>query len=114
MLLRSVEDYIRDHDKTSIYLMTRGQEEFYSKNGYIVCDPNEQINRWTDVLNDINEEDMIQKEKIILAAPLGKEEKVLPPSTIPPPPPMPADLFKQTLEISVIPDRTFMKKHMWP
>lgn len=100
MLLRSVEEYVRDREVTNIFLVTRGQEEFYSKNGYIICDPNEQINRYTDIIENEQCKSLEEAREIILAGP--------------PPPPMPSNLFKQSSQIIIMPDRTFMKKNLWP
>lgn len=45
LFLGSIEEYMADkYDIKNIYLMTKGQEGFYLKNGYTVCQPSEQLN----------------------------------------------------------------------
>jgi hypothetical protein len=99
MLLRAVEDYVKKRSIKNIYLMTKGQEEFYLKNEYIICEPIQELNGYSNFDSDTylpaETESKVETEEI---------------STGPPPPPMP-DFKKSSIQICLtIPERTFMKK----
>ncbi|OXU25201.1 hypothetical protein TSAR_007614 [Trichomalopsis sarcophagae] len=55
LFLGSIEEYmVENYDIKNIYLMTKGQEGFYLKNGYTVCEPSEQLNnRYRDLGSDL-------------------------------------------------------------
>ncbi|XP_014229034.1 N-acetyltransferase 6 [Trichogramma pretiosum] len=98
LLLKELERYVKRFGITSVYLLTKGQEGFYAKNGYEPCAPIGQLNDYRDfsieLLNDKEDKD---KGDIIL--------------TGPPPPPMPNDLILMPAPVCLTtPSRTFMKK----
>ncbi|KYN03096.1 N-acetyltransferase 6 [Cyphomyrmex costatus] len=104
-LLRGVEEYVAKRGLKNIYLKTDGQEVFYYKNGYKVCDPFKAYG-----INDI----------ITVSPPLGrtrfKEQNgdqsagQLPPP--PPPPPMPAFQLSKFFDMRMLSRKTHMVKKL--
>jgi len=104
-LLRSVEEYVTKKGLRNIYLKTDGQEVFYYKNGYRVCDPFKAYG-----INDI-----------ITASPsLGRNkfrERDLNQTTPgqpspPPPPPMPAFQLSKFFDMRMMSQKTHMVKKL--
>ncbi|XP_077275230.1 N-alpha-acetyltransferase 80 isoform X2 [Temnothorax americanus] len=102
-LLRGVEEYVAKRGLKNIYLKTNGQEAFYYKNGYKVCDPFKAYG-----INDI----------ITASPPLGRtrfEERNgdrsagQPP---PPPPPMPAFQLSKFFDTRTLSQKTHMVKKL--
>ena len=109
MLLRAVEDYVFKKCIKNVYLMTKGQEEFYLKNGYIICEPIQELSGWSDYIN--NPQPTNDKERQTETK--NEEPKKENICAGPPPPPMPTDLRKPSLQICLtISTRTFMKKKL--
>lgn len=101
MLLQAVEDYVYKKGIRNIYLVTKGQEGFYLKNGYNICEPIQQLNDYRDFnTNSYSSEKNDSKLKSIEIISAG-----------PPPPPMPTELKRPPLQIC-LPKRTFMMKKL--
>ncbi|XP_025157497.1 N-acetyltransferase 6 isoform X3 [Harpegnathos saltator] len=103
-LLHGVEEYVTKRGLKNIYLKTNGQEIFYYKNGYKVCDPFKAYG-----INDI----------ITVNPPLGRikfqeqnsdnsaEQPPLPPP--PPPPPMPVFQLSRFFDVRMLSQKTHME-----
>lgn len=103
MLLDAVEEYVFKCGIKNIYLMTKGQEGFYLKNGYIICEPIQQLNGYPDFATDTYSMDENETK--------SRNRNTV--SVGPPPPPMPSDLKKPSFHISfTISSRTFMRKKL--
>ncbi|XP_011504150.1 PREDICTED: N-acetyltransferase 6 isoform X2 [Ceratosolen solmsi marchali] len=99
MLLRAVEDYVHKRGIKNIFLMTKGQEDFYLKNEYIICEPIQELNGYSDFGSDTYSTTATNSKIETNETSVG-----------PPPPPMP-DFRKSSIQICLaIPERTFMKK----
>lgn len=103
-LLRGVEEYVARKGLKNIYLKTDGQEVFYYKNGYKLCDPFKAYG-----INDI----------ITASPPLGKtkfkernadQSAGQPPP--PPPPPMPAFQLSKFFDTRMLSQKTHMVKKL--
>ncbi|XP_020297204.1 N-acetyltransferase 6 [Pseudomyrmex gracilis] len=103
-LLHDMEEYVAKKGLKNIYLKTDGQEVFYYKNGYKVCDPFKAYG-----INDI----------ITISPPLGrtkfKEQNSdqytgYPPP--PPPPPMPMFQLSQFFDMRMQSRKTHMVKNL--
>lgn len=108
-LLRGMEEYVAKRGLKNVYLKTDGQEVFYYKNGYKVCDPFKAYG-----INDI----------ITASPPLGRTKFIrerngdqsagqspLPPP--PPPPPMPAFQLSKFFDMRMQSQKTHMVKKLW-
>lgn len=87
-LLRSAEEYIIRKGLKNIYLMTKGQELFYFKNGYDICDPFK-----AHSINEIISPTTLKRGK--------SREKNNQSSGPPPPPPMPAVQIPKVFDLNV-------------
>lgn len=104
-LLRGVEEYVAKRGVKNIYLKTDGQEVFYYKNGYKVCDPFKAYG-----INDI----------ITASPPLGRtkfrerdaanQATGQPPP--PPPPPLPALQLSRFFDMRMTSQKTHMVKKL--
>lgn len=99
-----MEEYVAKRGLKNIYLKTDGQEVFYYKNGYKVCDPFKAYG-----INDI----------ITASPPLGRirfkerngdQSAGLPPP--PPPPPMPAFQLSKFFDMRMQSPKTHMVKKL--
>lgn len=102
-LLHAVEEYVAKRGLKNIYLKTDGQETFYYKNGYKVCDPFKAYG-----INDI-----------ITATPsLGmtkfkeRNREQFDGSSPPPPPPMPALQLSKFFDMRMLSPKTHMVKKL--
>lgn len=101
-LLRGVEEYVAKKGLKNIYLKTDGQEVFYYKNGYKVCDPFKAYG-----INDI----------VTASPPFGRtkfkewnnDQSVKQP---PPPPPMPAFQLSKFFDARMLSQKTHMVKKL--
>lgn len=96
-LLRGAEEYVAKKGIKNVYLMTKGQEVFYLKNGYKTCDPFRACG-----INDV----------VYSTASLNRlrlKEKTVEFSG-PPPPPMPNFQMPKFYDLSVLSHRTHMVK----
>ncbi|XP_014218343.1 N-acetyltransferase 6 [Copidosoma floridanum] len=105
MLLQATEDYVYKRGIRNVYLTTKGQEGFYLKNGYVICEPVPQLNGYRDFnTNAYSSEKSNSKLKSSEMMPAG-----------PPPPPMPPNFNRLIPQIFLtIPKRTFMMKKLEP
>lgn len=98
-LLRGAEQYAQLKGIRNMYLMTKGQEKFYLKNGYRVCDPFKMYS-WTDFVNPsypINR---------------GKVRERTMQFSAPPPPPMPNFPLDKPFDIRMLSRKTHMVKKL--
>ncbi|XP_074103645.1 N-alpha-acetyltransferase 80 isoform X1 [Cotesia typhae] len=95
ILLRGTEKYVLTKNIKSIYLATKGQEQFYQKNGYYNCEP---IDLW-DCRTVSKPIDVIRKK-------YTQKEKC----SGPPPPPLP-NLFSFK-KSKITTSKTYMVKHL--
>ncbi|XP_034934961.1 N-alpha-acetyltransferase 80 [Chelonus insularis] len=93
MLLRKTEEYVINKGIKRIYLATKGQEKFYLKNGYNICEPINvwECNNWVTHTQD-RSSFLISKK-----------------SCGPPPPPLPISLFSSK-KSTVVTSKTYMVK----
>lgn len=98
MLLRSAEEYVRKKGVQNAYLLTKGQEVFYMKNGYKVCDPFKAYGINDCVCSTATITRARLKEKVQCAGP--------------PPPPMPNFQMPKFFDLSIIIHRTHMMKKL--
>lgn len=97
-LLRSAEEYVMKKGVQNVYLITKGQEVFYFKNGYKVCDPFKAFG--------IN--DCVCSTATITRARLKEKTQC----AGPPPPPMPNFQMPKFFDLSIIAHRTHMMKNL--
>ncbi|XP_066587212.1 N-alpha-acetyltransferase 80 [Prorops nasuta] len=97
-LLKGAEEYIAKRGLKSIYLITRGQEVFYFKNGYDVCDPIK-VHNFTEFISPSSSNNNRGKSK-------NKNTNFGPP-----PPPMPNLQIPKIFDI-MISRRTYMVKKL--
>ncbi|KAK0182316.1 hypothetical protein PV327_000467 [Microctonus hyperodae] len=92
-LLKGAEYYMKLRGIKNVYLSTKGQENFYEKNGYTICEP---INMWDN------------RTTIITTAPIliNNQTQIF---CGPPPPPMPE--YSPTLS-PIITSKTYMTKRI--
>lgn len=99
LLLQAVEDYLYKYGIRHVYLITKGQEKFYLKNGYVTCEPVKQLPNFTNY----NTPQAMTESKLNL------EFKKM--NIGPPPPPMPNNLKPPLQHISfTLSTHTSMKK----
>ena len=98
MLLHLVENHVLKSGISNIFLMTRGQEEFYLKNGFRVCESS-LLNGYLDFI----------EESMPDSASNSKTNDCI--SAGPPPPPLPTHLRIPFPQI-IIASRTLMKKKL--
>ncbi|KAJ8674358.1 hypothetical protein QAD02_005620 [Eretmocerus hayati] len=101
MFLQKLEEHLYKNGIKNIFLTTRGQEDFYSKNGFVVSQSDNDSNssRNFETADSTIEE---------LSAQSNTKDMF---TAGPPPPPMPTDLGKSSFQICLsLPARTFMKK----
>ncbi|XP_058808990.1 N-alpha-acetyltransferase 80 [Phymastichus coffea] len=99
LLLQAVEDYVYKIGIRHVYLMTKGQEKFYLKNGYVICEKIKQFLNFTknNTSQQITENNLNLEQKIMTSGP--------------PPPPMPNNLRPPPAHISfTLSTHTSMKK----
>ncbi|XP_015601747.1 N-acetyltransferase 6 isoform X2 [Cephus cinctus] len=94
ILMQGAEEYVAKKGIKNIYLTTRGQEQFYLKNGYNICEP-------------IN---LYGYTSFITSSPMTKEKARYIVSAGPPPPPMPINVKKPHLPI--VSAKTYMVKKL--
>ncbi|CAL7949713.1 unnamed protein product [Xylocopa violacea] len=99
-LLRGAEGYVSKKGIKNVYLITKGQEVFYLKNGYKICDPFK--------ASGIN--DVVYSNAAFTKAKL--KEKSMQCSCGPPPPPMPNFQMPKFYDLGVITHRTHMVKKL--
>ncbi|KAK0081851.1 hypothetical protein PV325_011459 [Microctonus aethiopoides] len=93
ILMKGTEDYVRHKGIKNVYLSTKGQEKFYEKNGYSICEP---INMWD------NRTEIISTNPVLT----NKQTQIF---SGPPPPPMPK--FSSTYS-PIITSKTYMIKQL--
>lgn len=104
-MLRGVEEYVIKKGLKNIYLKTDGQEMFYYKNGYKVCDPFKAYG-----INDI----------ITTNPPVGRtkfkeqnsDQSTRQPPLPPPPPPMPTFQLSKFFDMRMLSQKTHMVKKL--
>jgi len=87
ILMEDAEVYIRSKGKKVMYLSTRGQEGFYKKLGFEVCQP-VMFFGFCDITPPVNE---------TIQTPPPTIPPTIPPTNAPPPPPLPAAKIKNPL-----------------
>ncbi|XP_031825626.1 N-alpha-acetyltransferase 80 [Nomia melanderi] len=98
-LLRGAEEYVKKKGIKNVYLITKGQEVFYLKNGYKTCDPFKAYG-----INDVvYSTAAFTKSKL-------KEKSIQ--CSGPPPPPMPNFQMPKFFDFNVIVSRTHMVKKL--
>ncbi|KAL0118933.1 hypothetical protein PUN28_009515 [Cardiocondyla obscurior] len=102
-LLRGMEEYVSKRGLKNIYLKTDGQEVFYYKNGYKVCDPFKAYGI-NDIITASPPLRTRFKERINGEQPAGQ-----PP---PPPPPMPAFQLSKFFDMRMQSPKTHMVKKL--
>ncbi|KAK1118317.1 hypothetical protein K0M31_015022 [Melipona bicolor] len=98
-LLRGAEEHVAKKGIKNVYLITKGQELFYLKNGYKTCDPFK--------ASGIN--DVVYSSAAFTKAKL-KEKSIQ--SCGPPPPPMPNYQMPKFYDLGVLTQRTHMVKRL--
>lgn len=94
MFLKAVENYVYNNGIKKVYLTTKGQEEFYQKNGYSIYNYSHLGNSLQ--LSDEKSLDSKERENF---------------SNGPPPPPLPTHLPVPNLQV-IIASRTLMGRHL--
>ncbi|CAK9808739.1 N-alpha-acetyltransferase 80 [Anthophora plagiata] len=98
-LLRGAEEYVAKRGIKNVYLITKGQEVFYLKNGYKTCDPFK--------ASGIN--DVVYSNAAFTKAKLKEKSAQC---CGPPPPPMPNFQMPKFYDLGVITHRTHMVKKL--
>ncbi|OAD56878.1 N-acetyltransferase 6 [Eufriesea mexicana] len=98
-LLRGVEEYVAKKGIKNVYLITKGQEVFYFKNGYKECDPFK--------ASGIN--DVVYSNAAFTKAKLKEKSTQC---CGPPPPPMPNFQMPKFYDLGVTTHRTHMVKKL--
>ncbi|KAL2717869.1 N-alpha-acetyltransferase 80 isoform X2 [Vespula squamosa] len=96
-LLRGTEEYVARKGFKTVYLITKGQELFYIKNGYTICDP----------IETCGYRKFLPPTTIVEAK--HKEKNTL--FSGPPPPPMPQLVFEY-FDIRMLSQKTHMVKKL--
>ncbi|XP_015515674.1 N-alpha-acetyltransferase 80 [Neodiprion lecontei] len=96
LLMRRSEEYVSKRGITKVLLSTKGQEEFYKKLGYRICDP-------------LNLHENSYREKDSAHSTPQKQSNTTT-SIGPPPPPMPSILRNTSLLFSA--GKTYMMKNL--
>lgn len=98
-LLHGAEEYVAKKGIKNVYLITKGQEIFYLKNGYKTCDPFKAYG-----INDV-----VYSTAAFTKAKLREKSTQY---AGPPPPPMPNFQMPKFFDLSVISHRTHMVKKL--
>lgn len=98
-LLRGAEEHVAKKGIKNVYLITKGQEVFYFKNGYKTCDPFK--------ASGIN--DVVYSSAAFTKAKLKEKSTQC---CGPPPPPMPNFQMPKFYDLGVITHRTHMVKKL--
>lgn len=113
-LMKGAEEYMRKRGIKNVYLMTKGQEDFYEKNGYRACKPDDVVNCIdfaTDPVVKAAMTEMAENESSC-----SKSEDDLEPTCndldIPPPPPPPPMPNFAMVPNFIFNSRTFMLKKL--
>ncbi|CAG5004361.1 unnamed protein product [Parnassius apollo] len=111
-LMNKVEEYCKKMLRLEmVHLSTKGQEDFYSKLGYVICPPISIYGNYTPIFVSSNMDN--QNDGAISKANIDTDDMTLhqSPPPPPPPPPMPkCDIIKK--DNSLKSNKTFMFKYL--